>query len=321
MRVTPRPLFFYGDTAMVDIIQHKSMPASQLHEDKLIASATTADSGKVTTPSGTTNGVGVLRKLLISEIDFGTVFTTADKSKALMVSDDTNGAVEFRAVDRSDLTYNGVTVADAGKVWTPDGTGTVTLRKLSMEELSEVAAVTVADVGKVWTPDGTGSLVLRKLTHDDISEAKNVEFSAVRTTNDIYSITAAVDGTLNTASDFVAWPFGLDVEEQDNCTYDSASKTVTIGANAPSDSNYLLFSNITVTASVANVKVAFAYRVNGALVPNRFIVRANNIGEFMPGSRVRTLNLHPGDVLQLCVACDKSCNLTLQDFSTAIVMN
>lgn len=239
---------------MVDIIQHKSVPASQLHEDKLIASATTADAGKVTTPSGTTNGVGVLRKLLISEIDFGIV-------------------------------------------------------------------ITAADVGKVLTPDDTGSLVLRKLTHDDISEEKNVEFSAVRTANDPYNITAAVDGTLNTASDFVAWPFGLDVEEQDNCTYDSASKTVTIGANAPSDSNYLLFSNITVTSSVANVKVAFAYMVNGALVPNRFIVRANNIGEFMPGSRVRMLNLHPGDVLQLCVACDKSCTLTLQDFSTAIVMN
>ena len=273
---------------MVDTVQHKSLPAGSLHEDKLIASATTADAGKVTTPSSSTKGVGVLRNLTLADLDTSEV-TTADHGKVLTPSGTTNGAVEWSKPAWDDLTHD-VATTDAGKVWTPSSAT-------------------------------NGAMTLRKLKHSDLDESESVEFSAVRTTNDTYAITAAVDGTLNTASDFVPWPFGLVVEKADNCSYYDVSKTLTIGPNAPANSNYLLVTNITMTASTTSVKAAMSYKINGVLVPNRFVVRGNAAGEFMVGSRIRMVNLHPGDTLQLCVACDKSCTLTLQDFSCALIIN
>ena len=49
---------------------HQSITdATKIHEAKQIASATTADAGKVITPSSSTNGVGTLRKLAVDELD------------------------------------------------------------------------------------------------------------------------------------------------------------------------------------------------------------------------------------------------------------
>lgn len=48
---------------------HQSITdATKIHEAKQIASATTADAGKVITPSSSTNGVGTLRKITVGEI-------------------------------------------------------------------------------------------------------------------------------------------------------------------------------------------------------------------------------------------------------------
>lgn len=49
---------------------HQSITdATKIHEAKQIASATTADAGKVITPSSVTNGVGSLRKIVVDELD------------------------------------------------------------------------------------------------------------------------------------------------------------------------------------------------------------------------------------------------------------
>lgn len=49
---------------------HQSITDStKIHEAKQIAGATTADAGKIITPSGVTSGVGVLRKLAVNELD------------------------------------------------------------------------------------------------------------------------------------------------------------------------------------------------------------------------------------------------------------
>lgn len=47
---------------------HRDLPETELHEPKGILSATTADAGKVLTPSGTTNGQGELRALTRLEV-------------------------------------------------------------------------------------------------------------------------------------------------------------------------------------------------------------------------------------------------------------
>lgn len=54
---------------------HSAMTGSELHEDKLISTAVIADAGKVTTPSGATNGEGELRKLLVTELNTNTANT------------------------------------------------------------------------------------------------------------------------------------------------------------------------------------------------------------------------------------------------------
>ena len=50
-------------------VQHSTLSGASVHEDKLITTATTADAGKVTTPSSITNGVGTLRKLTPADVD------------------------------------------------------------------------------------------------------------------------------------------------------------------------------------------------------------------------------------------------------------
>jgi len=49
-------------------VDHTSLTDTQCHEPKGINSATTADKGKVITPSGTTSGESVLRKLTHAEL-------------------------------------------------------------------------------------------------------------------------------------------------------------------------------------------------------------------------------------------------------------
>lgn len=53
--------------------QHSSIGHANCHEPKHITIATTADAGKVITPSSASNGVSVLRKLDIDEINGGFV--------------------------------------------------------------------------------------------------------------------------------------------------------------------------------------------------------------------------------------------------------
>ena len=50
--------------------EHEDITGSgNIHEEKHISDATTADAGKVVTPSGASNGVGVLRQLALNELD------------------------------------------------------------------------------------------------------------------------------------------------------------------------------------------------------------------------------------------------------------
>lgn len=50
-------------------IQHIALTSAQVHEPKHVTSATTADAGKVITPSDSAAGTSVLRRLTQSEVD------------------------------------------------------------------------------------------------------------------------------------------------------------------------------------------------------------------------------------------------------------
>lgn len=266
---------------------HKSLPSSEVHEEKHIIDATAYDAGKVITPSST-DGVAELRKLRASELDYGIELTTGDSKKTLFPSATTDGEMELRQVTFPDLDFTGFCVtSESNKCLVPS----------SLED---------------------GAMVLRQLSKNDIDVDNDVCINAINVTNDTYAITAAVDSTFATPSDYVVWPFALDIIENDNTTYDSVTKTFTIGDDAAAAAKYLSVFDCTLSSSTVTTRVGVAYKLNGTLVPYRFVVRANSAGEFMPGSRTRHLTLSAGDTLQLCIVCDKSCTLTHHDTSMSI---
>lgn len=80
---------------------HSEMTFAELHEDKLITAATIADAGKVSTPSSVTDGVGELRKLLVTELDSDA--DTAAAGKVWTPDSITNGVIELRYLAPEDL--------------------------------------------------------------------------------------------------------------------------------------------------------------------------------------------------------------------------
>ena len=266
---------------------HKSLPSSEVHEEKHIIDATASDAGKDITPSST-DGVAELRKLHANELDYGIELTTGDSKKTLFPSATTDGEMELRQVTFPDLDFTGFCVtSESNKCLVPS----------SLED---------------------GAMVLRQLSKNDIDVDNDVCISAMSVTTDTYAITAAVDSTFATPSDYVVWPFSLDIIENDNVTYDSGTKTFTVGEDAAAAAKYLSVFNCTLSSSAATTRVGVAYKLNGTLIPYRFIVRGKSADEFMPGGRSRHFTLSAGDTIQLCIACDKTCTLTNHDTSMSI---
>lgn len=270
---------------------HMELPSSSCHEDKLIIDATTSDAGKIITPSGTTNGKGELRKLNYYELNWGVTFTTSDN----------------------------------GKVFTPSASDNnrMVLEYPRYTKLSATGFCVMADAGKVITPSSTedGKVELRTLKCNEIDRSNVVRLNMISVSNDTYAITAAVDTTFATPSDYIPYPFTLNTIHSDNVTYNATNKTFTIGENAGAAFEYLSNFSVNLTSNVNTTRAAIAYKVNGTLVPYRFVIIGKTAGDAMTGDRHRHLTLSPGDVVQLCIACDKSCTLTQQDvsFSWAII--
>lgn len=263
---------------------HKSLPSSEVHEDKHIIDATAADAGKVITPSST-DGVAELRKLNAGELNYGTPITTSNSKKTLFPSSTTDGNMELRQVTFHDLNFLGFcTTSDSSKVLMP-------------------------------SEDTDGVMELRQIKCSEVDRSGLVRLNLIATAQDTYAITAAVDTTFNTASDYVKYPFSLNVVHNDNVTYNAGTQTFTIGPNALEAQEYLSNFSCTLSSSVGTTRVGIAYKINGTLVDYRFVVRGRLADDYMPGSRHRHITLSPGDTVQLCLVCDKTCTLTQQDMS------
>jgi hypothetical protein len=75
--------------------EHRNIPDAECHEAKGIGSASTADAGKVITPSGSTGGQGELRHLEAQEVNY-------DNSASGLTADDVKDALDELA-DRDEL--------------------------------------------------------------------------------------------------------------------------------------------------------------------------------------------------------------------------
>ena len=105
---------------------HSTLPNSELHECKNIASATTADAGKVNTPSSTVNGQSTLRKLRETDFDFTTKANNLFGWNDIADSTYTSGAPRaIAASTRTLLTNNaGASQTDTsrlGSIWNVGG--------------------------------------------------------------------------------------------------------------------------------------------------------------------------------------------------------
>lgn len=265
---------------------HKNLSPENLHEAKHIASATSADIGKVLTPTAAA-GVGELRFLKASELNWGVTLTTADHHKVAFPSSITAGTFEFRQVTFPDL----------------DATGYCTY---------------AADGNKVLGPSRTenGKMVLKRITNTEVDHSQDVMLNFIGLESTAVAVTAAVDPTLNTITDFIAYPFPITLADSENLTYDSGTKTITVNAGVPTQKIKLSIS-AALSASVNTAKAAIAYVINGTLVPNRFTVYGKTAGDWMIGTRHRIIEVHAGDTIQIVLASTVSCNLTQCDISIA----
>lgn len=101
---------------------HKDLQSSEVHEPKHISSATTSDSGKVITPSSSTSGISVLRKLSPQDLDYTdkakNIFGWNDISDSLYTS---GSPFALTSGVRTQLTNNGAAVQSdttrLGAIW------------------------------------------------------------------------------------------------------------------------------------------------------------------------------------------------------------
>lgn len=266
---------------------HKNLSPENLHEAKHIASATSADIGKVLTPTAAA-GVGELRFLKASELNWGVTLTTGDNHKLFFPSASTAGAFELRQVTFPDISFTGFcTTGDASKALMP----------------SETAS---------------GVMELRRVKSADIDRSKDVTFNIIGTEKTTYAATAAVDPTFATLTDFVAYPFAVTQVALQGATWDGTTKTLTIDATSPTQ-KVLLVTSGAISSSANTTTLAIGIVVNGVLTPQRFTLYGKTAGDWAIGARFRELTLNPGDTLQIRLASSTSATLTQQDFSMALV--
>lgn len=164
---------------------HSAMTGSEVHEEKLISTAVVLDAGKVVTPSGVTPGVGVLRKLLGTELDTGLL--TTDTGKVLTPRSDTNGVGEWRYLEPEDLdrylTTVGLKIADISVVsdqWVVAALGVTSIRIRVVLDAALTAAdetVTVTVGGATAVPlvvpfSGSGAGVVTSSAETTLSAAQ-----------------------------------------------------------------------------------------------------------------------------------------------------
>ncbi len=105
-------------------IEHSTLGHDKVHEPKHITIATVEDAGKVITPSGATNGVSVLRKIGIHELDASAV--APNPFTGFQIWSDSQYTTGSRraisAVTRTKITINGLGAGQT-TTYTASGSG------------------------------------------------------------------------------------------------------------------------------------------------------------------------------------------------------
>lgn len=193
----------------------------------------------------------------------------------------------------------GAAGASADEIYVADGVGS---GSFSIPEIENMSTST-ANVGETFIADGSGGGSWKL-------EQAYGEMQILQNSTAI-ALTAAVDGSLYTTSDYTKitgiWAAGV----VDGITYATDELTV------PTTGVYHLAGWANTQSSVNNVLVGVKYAVNGTVLPSavaptlrRKIGTGTDIGAV---SGIGLVQLTAGDVVSLYVACDSNANITIPD--------
>lgn len=191
-----------------------------------------------------------------------------------------------------------------------------TLASVNVHEPKHISDATSADAGKVITPSVTsGVSELRLLTPDEVGINFTYGEMQLSQNTTSFSITAATDPTLYTDSDYVLINSvrapGVTLDQNNGVTLDNVNNTL----NAPTTGIYRISGWFNIESDTINSKMAISYTNNGVvsgLKPKhdiKEVSRVQNISAF------GLISATAGDDIGIAVACDKTANITLQDFN------
>lgn len=201
----------------------------------------------------------------------------------------------------------GVADASAGQVYVTTGTGTGAHKNIATdanasETTMEPKGVSTAVAETVYVADGVGSGAWRSLP--EFSGAMVITNNATA-----YTLTAAVDGTLNTFSDYIKMTL-FSAGELDKLTFASNQLTIPTSGGGL----YLVDTYMTIATNTVNTNVAIKFAINGASGvsrrPRSFLATTGNYYSLSANGLVR---LADADVISLHIASDKTANITVQD--------
>lgn len=202
----------------------------------------------------------------------------------------------------------GASSAIANSVWVADGVGSGAFRKIKSTDLSGMTG-DGGVAGKDVVSDGANGF---KFANADAHGAMTI-------TNNVtgFAITAAVDPTFNTPSDFVlitgvGGPWAGELLH--DITFDTNKLTVSTTGIYRID----LWGNISAWAA-NNSSLCFRYKLNGTTLSSRKPVvktDASSVPRQVAGFGL--LSLNAGDYVQLFVAGSATGNYTFADLNTTI---
>ena len=193
-----------------------------------------------------------------------------------------------------------------------------TIVSANAHEPKHITDSAISDAGKILTPSGTvaGVSELRQLTFEEIdrSTVPHINLEVISNAT-VLSVTAAVDATLHTSTDFD--PITLFTEDLTNAKVDFTFDNVTGQITCNTDGIYRGDLWASVSASTATTLIGIRYGINGNYFPAGVAptikVLAKASGDIHDMSGFGEVPLLAGQVLTIGIASDTTSDLTVHE--------
>lgn len=195
----------------------------------------------------------------------------------------------------------------------------VDLTSIDVHEPKHFSGATGADAGKVLTPSATaGESELRALTPDEVGINFTYGEMQLEQNTTSFAITAATDPDLYTAGDYllinsVRAP-GVTLDQANGITLDNVNNTLEV----PITGVYRISGWFNIESDTASSKMAVSYTSNGTIAGLKPKTDVKDLGRVQNMSAFGLISATAGDDIGIAVACDKTANITLQDFNVML---